>query len=206
MKLRNKVLISIGLVWATFLIVTFAASHFFLLHSFLALENKRATRDLNRVSQSLEQSSSTLYAYTADWSHWTDAYNFMKGKNPRFVADNFKIPAFINSNVNLITYWNQDGKQVAGKAINTNTQKYTRYPKGLDKYLYPNSPLVKAHENLRGYLLIDDGIMLVASTPITDGGTSQKSLGMAVFGRWLSPETLKKINQTTQVNTVFIFT
>jgi diguanylate cyclase (GGDEF)-like protein len=202
MKLRNKVLISIGLVWAIFLIVTFTASHFFLLHSFLALEDERANRDLNRVSQALAQNSSTLYAYTSDWSHWTDAYNFMKGKNPRFVADNFKMPAFINSNINLITYWNHDGTQVAGKAINTNTQKYIHYPKGLDKYIYSNSPLVKAHKNLSGYILIGDEIMAIASTTITDGDKSQPSLGVAVFGRFLSPQILKKINQSTQVSTI----
>ena len=37
MKLRNKVLISIGLVWAGFLMITYVASYFFLHYSFLLL-------------------------------------------------------------------------------------------------------------------------------------------------------------------------
>lgn len=201
MKLKNKVLISIGLLWAGFLIITYITSHFFLLHSFLSLENDRANRDLNRVYQALNQSNYSLYTYTVDWSHWNSAYQFMRGKNPHFVTDNFKIPAFINSNINLITYWNQAGKLAAGKAINTKTQKYISYPKGLANYIYPNSPLVKAHKNLRGYILTADGIMMIASSTITDGNKSQPPLGMTVFGRLLSPEILQNINQATRVNT-----
>lgn len=202
MKLRNKVLILISLVWAGFLIVTYAASHYFLLHNFLSLENERATRDLNRVNQALEQSSTSLYTYARDWSHWTDAYKFMSGKNPPFVADNFKMPTFINSNINVITYWNTQGKQVAGKAINTINQQYTSYPKGFEDYVYPGSPLVNMKNDQQGYILTSEGIMIIASTEITDGDTSQPPLGKAVFGRLLSAKIIQRINQVTQVNTV----
>lgn len=202
MKLRNKVLISISLVWATFLIVTYAASHYLLLHNFLSLENDRANRDLSRVKQALEQNSATLYTYAADWSHWTDAYNFMKGKNPDFINNNFKMPAFINSNINVITYWNNQGKQLAGKAINTTTQQYINYPKGFEKYVYPGSPIVKAKGNQQGYILTADGIMILASTTITDGDKRQPPLGKAIFGRLVTPAILQHINQITQVNTL----
>ncbi len=202
MKLRNKVLISISLVWATFLIVTYAASHYLLLHNFLSLENERANRDLNRVNQALEQNGTTLYTYAADWSHWTDAYNFMNGKNPNFVTNNFKMPTFINSNINVITYWNNQGKQVAGKAIDTMTQQYAQYPKGFENYIYADSPWVKAQDNQRGYILTADGIMIIVSTSITDGDKRQPPLGKAIFGRLLSSNIIQHINKTTQVNTV----
>ncbi len=202
MKLKNKILISISLIWANFLIITYIAAHFFLLHSFQTLENERATRDLNRVNQALKQNSSTLYTYATDWSHWTDAYRFMEGKNPLFIANNFKIPAFINSDINLMTYWNKEGNQVAGKAINTSTQQYTSYPKGLEHYIYPGSSFVTTHKNSRGFILTADGIMVLASTTITDGDARQPPLGMAIAGRLLSPDIIQRINATTQVNTV----
>lgn len=201
MKLRNKVLISISLVWATFLIVTYAASHYLLLHNFLDLENDRANRDLNRVKQALQQNSNTLYTYAADWSHWTDAYNFIKGTNPNFVNNNFKLPTFINSNINVITYWNNQGKQLAGKSINTTTQQYMPYPKGFEKYVNANSSIVKTKNNQQGYILTNDGIMVVASTAITDGDKSQPPLGKAIFGRLMTPSTLDHINKMTQVKT-----
>ncbi len=200
MKLRKKVLLLIGLVWAGFLIITYVASHFFLIHNFLSLENDRANRDLDRVYQALDQNSYSLYTYTADWSHWTDAYQFMLGKNPHFVDNNFKMPAFINSNINLITYWDKNGKLIAGKAINTKTQKYTHYPKGLEQYIYPGSPLVKLHHDLRGYILTANGIMMIASTTVTDGNKSKPPIGMTVFGRLLSPLILQNINRTVSVN------
>jgi len=202
MKLKNKVLIAISVVWATFLILTYATSHYLLLHNFLSLENERANRDLNRVRQVLEENSATLHTYAADWSHWTDAYNFMAGKNPDFVNNNFKMPTFINSNINVITYWNTEGQELAGKAINTATQQYTDYPKGFEKYVYPESPMVKAKNDQQGYILTANGIMVLASTAITDGDKRQPPLGKAIFGRLLTQDILQHINKVTQVNTV----
>jgi len=54
--------------------------HFFLLHGFQILENQRATRDLNRVNQALEGNAASLSTFATDWSHWTDAHQFMEGK------------------------------------------------------------------------------------------------------------------------------
>ncbi len=202
MKLRNKVLILISLVWAGFLIITYSASHYFLLHHFLTLENERATRDINRVYQALDQNITTLDAYTADWSHWTEAYNFMSGKNPQFISTNFKIPTFVNSNINFISYWNAQGKQVAGKAIDTMTQKYTSFPNGLENYLYSDSPLVKSKNHIHGFIQIQNGIMLISSSLVTNGYRQGTYVGKTIFGRLLSPKILQHINETTQVKTV----
>jgi hypothetical protein len=73
--------------------------------------------------------------------------------------------AFVNSDINLITYWNKDEKLIASITIDVDNKKLIPFPKGLTKYLQPNSLLIKridSEKDIRGYLLLDDGIMMVA--------------------------------------------
>ncbi|OGT37010.1 MAG: hypothetical protein A3F12_01050 [Gammaproteobacteria bacterium RIFCSPHIGHO2_12_FULL_38_14] len=203
MKLRNKVLIAISLVWLLFLGMTYIGSRFFLIQSFLNLEQDRATRDLSRVDQALDQINYALYTFTSDWSHWNDLYDFMQGKNPEFVPGNLNMTAFVNSNINLMTFWNNEGKIVVGGAIDTNNRELIAYPKGLEKYLYPGSLLLDRRDitkDVRGFVHVSPGIMLIAASSITDGDKIMPPLGATVFGRNLDQNLVNQIAETTKVN------
>jgi len=203
MKLRNKILIGIGLVWIIFLVLTYAGSNVFLIRSFLSLEKDRADRDLGRVDQALDQFDYSLYTYTSDWAHWNDLYDYMQGKNPSFVPNNLNMTAFVNSTINLISYWDKTGKLAVGIAIDTDNSKYIGYPKGLEQYIYPGSALLDRHDvakDIRGYVLTDKGVMMIAAVAITDGDKVQPPMGAAIFGRLLSEKILKKIEDTTKLN------
>jgi diguanylate cyclase (GGDEF)-like protein len=203
MKLRNKVLIGIGLAWMLFLILTYIGSNIFLLQSFLSLEKDRADRDLGRVDQALDQFDYSLYTYTSDWAHWNDLYDFMRGKNTSFVPNNINTTTFVNSTINLMTYWDKSGKLILGTAVDTKASKYIDYPLGLEQYIFPGSLLLdrkNVKKDLRGYLLTNKGIMMVAAVAITDGEKIQPPVGAAVFGRLLSDEIVKKIEDATKLS------
>lgn len=203
MKLRNKVLIGIGLAWMGFLILTYAGSRFFLLRSFLQLESNHANQDLVRVDQALDQFDYSLYTYTADWGHWNDLYDYLGDKNTAFVPNNINTTTFVNSTINMMTYWNKEGQLKLGVAVDTDNNKYMRFPKGLEKYIYPGSLLLNrkdVNKDLRGYALTDSGIMMVAAVAITDGEKVQPPLGAVVFGRLLSPKIVDKIKDNTKLD------
>ena len=203
MKLRNKVLIGLSLVWLIFLGLTYAGSKFFLLRSFLELEQDRANRDLSRADQALDQIAYSLYTLTSDWAHWNDLYDFMQGKNPAFVPNNLNMTAFLNSTINLISYWDKLGNLTVGASIDTDNGKLTSYPAGLDQYLYPKSLLLDRPDvtkDARGYILLPSGIMMVAASALTEGDKTLPPLGAAVFGRFLSTKILRKIEETTKLD------
>ncbi|OGT42320.1 MAG: hypothetical protein A3F42_01405 [Gammaproteobacteria bacterium RIFCSPHIGHO2_12_FULL_37_34] len=203
MKLRNKILIAISLAWLVFLGLTYLGSRFFLIQSFLNLEQDRADRDLARVDQAIDQVNYALYTYTADWSHWNDLYDFMQGKKPEFVPDNLNMTAFVNSHINLVSYWDNQDKIVVGAAVDTDQQKLVAYPKGLDNYLYPGSLLFNhkdINKDIRGFILVSSGIMLIASAAVTDGDKLLPPLGVSIFGRNLDASLVKQIADTTKVD------
>lgn len=203
MKLRNKILIVLTLAWLLFLGFAYVGSKYFLTRSFLELEKDRADRDLARVDQALDQINNSLYTFTSDWSHWNDLYDYMQGKNPQFVPNNLNMSAYVNSNINLMTFWNNENKLVVGSAIDTDNQKISAYHRGLEKYIYPGSIVFNrkdVNKDLSGYVLTDEGILLLAACAITDGDKIQPPLGAAIFGRNLNQDLVDQIIDTTKVN------
>jgi diguanylate cyclase (GGDEF)-like protein len=200
MKLRNKILLAISLVWLSFMIIAYGISRNVILKSYLNLEQEHANRNLARVDDALDQISYSLYTFTADWSHWDDLYLYVQGKNPDFVANNLKLPAYLNSSINLLTYWDTKGNLLVGTAIDTEKKKLTEYPQDLDQYIYPGSLLLKNKQETRGLIALNNKIMLIASSSITDGNKHKRPLGTTVAGRYLSNELIKKISQITKVD------
>jgi sensor domain CHASE-containing protein len=203
MKLRNKVLIVISIAWIVFLGLTYLGSKYFLIRSFLALEKDRADRDLARIDQALDQINYSLYTFTSDWSHWNDLYDYVQGKNPSFVPNNLNMSAFVNSNINLMTFWDFNNHVLVGSAIDTDHQKIIAYPHGLQNYIFAGSTIFDrkdVNKDLRGYVLTEKGIMLIAACAITDGDKLQPPLGVAIFGRNLNKALLDKIIETTKTN------
>lgn len=202
MKLRNKVLIAISTAWLIFLSLTYIGSQYFLIRSFISLEQSHADQDLGRIDQALDQINYALYTFTSDWSHWNDLYDFMQDKNPSFVSNNLNMTAFVNSHINLLSYWDKSGHLKVGSGIDTNGKKIISFPKGIENYIYPNSPLLSrkdVNQDIRGYAKVQDGILLVAASAITDGDKLMPILGATVTGRWFDQALVNKIADTTKL-------
>ncbi len=207
MKLRNKVLIAISLIWVVFVALTYVGSKYFLLQSFKRIEQAHANADLSRIDESLNENLNSLATFTSDWSHWNDVYTYMQGKNPEFVLNNLNMVAFINANVNLMTFWDRNEKLVMGASIDTVNKKITAYPLGLGRYIFPGSSIFK-HQDInlgyKGYILTNDGIMMIAVCAITDGDRQKPALGTSIFGRYLNHNIVKLINEDTKANVSLI--
>lgn len=203
MKLRNKVLIAVGLAWMLFLALTYVGSKYFLLNSFIRLEQDRADKDLSRIDQALEQINYTLYTFTSDWGHWDDAYSYVQGKNPQFVPGNLNMTAYLNSTINLLSYWDDHDKIAVGIAVDTDKGKQVAYPQGIEKYVYPGSMILDRNDvkkDVSGYILLPDGVMMIAATAVTNGDKTTTPYGAMVNGRFLSPKILGKIEDQTKLS------
>jgi diguanylate cyclase (GGDEF)-like protein len=196
-KLRNKVLIAISVTWAVFLGVSYFVSNTLLLQSFTQIERDRVNRDLSRVNQALDQFNYSLYTFTSDWSHWNDAYAYLQDKNPSFIKNNFNMTAFVNSSINLISYWNLKGKMILGEAIDTDHKKIILFPTNFKQSTFSD---VFNSENTRGYLLVNNQIMLIAKSAVTDGNQKKPPNGMMITGRILSPQLIQRIEHMTRLN------
>jgi sensor domain CHASE-containing protein len=203
MRLSNKVLITLGVIWGIFLSVSYFAAEHYLLDSFLVLEKNQINTNVNRVKQALDQTLYSLGTFTIDWAHWNDAYDYIEGINPQFVPNNLDYTTLVNPNINLLVYLNKQGDIQIGMAFDVENKAQIPFPKGLDKYIYPGS-LLENHpdikSNKRGLILLPSGIMLIASAAISNTDLSKPSNGTLIAGRYLSKNLLQKLADATSLS------
>jgi len=207
MKLRNKILIAISVVWVIFLGLTYTISKLFLIQSFIKLEQQHTDQDLSRVDQALDQNDYSLYTFTSDWAHWDDLYSYMQGKMPQFIPGNLNMTAYQNSTINMMTFWTLKGELRAGSAIDTDKGELIPYPLGIEKYIYPGSLLLDRKDvknEIRGYILLPSGIMMISANSITNGDKTLPPLGAMITGRYLSPKIIQKIEDETKLHLILI--
>lgn len=203
MRLSNKVLMTLGIIWSIFLSVSYFAAAHYLLDSFLVLERNQIHTNINRVNQVLNQMLFTLGTFTVDWAHWNDAYDYIEGINPQFVPNNLDFTALINSNINILIYLNKQGDIQIGVFFDVETKKQLPFPQGLDKYIYPGSLLedhLDVRSNVRGLILLPSGIMLIASAAVSNTDLSKPWNGTLIAGRYLSKDILQKFSDATRLS------
>lgn len=202
MRLSNKVIITLGIVWIIFLAISYLGAQKFLISGFLKLETDQVNKNIIRVHQAIDQISYALGTFTSDWAHWNDAYDFILGKNPQFVPNNIDINALVNSNINLLMYLDKKGAILLGLSVDLKKKKQIAYPKGLEKYIYPGS-FLETHQNpitnIRGLIALDQGIMLIAAAGISSTDLTKPLDGVLITGRAFSLDLLKTIAKNTSL-------
>jgi len=202
MRLSNKVLITLGIIWSIFLGITYFAAEHYLLNSFLVLESNQIHTNVNRVSQALDQVLYALGTFTVDWGHWNDAYDYIEGTNPQFVPNNLDYTALANSNINVMIYLNRQGDIQIALALDVEKKVQIPFPSGLDKYIYPGSILedhADAKSNMRGLILLPNTIMLIASSAVSYTDLSKPWNGTLITARYFSKELLQKLSNATSL-------
>jgi diguanylate cyclase (GGDEF)-like protein len=203
MKLNYKALMIIGFAWLIFLITSYFELNYYLLSSYKYLERDQVNDNLVRIDGVLDQFSTSLETFTADWAHWNDMYSYLKGKNPSFIHNNMTMAGFLNSSINMMTIWNLQEQMVYGVGIDTENKKMIPLPEDLQLYLHPGSLLVKWNDvdtTMHGYLLVNNKVMMVAASGITDGNKINRSIGVLISGRYVSRQLVEMISSITKVD------
>jgi PAS domain S-box-containing protein len=129
-----------------------------------------------------------------DWAQWDDAYTFVSGNNPNFVAKDLPPNTYSRLDINLIIFVNNNGKVMYGKAYDLKTKQFTSLPKNLTNFT-KDSPLL-AHDNstgLSGVLNLPEGPMMITTQPIVTGHGQGPVEGTLIMGRYINPDYLTSL-------------
>ena len=200
MKLRNQLLLVFVTTWILVFAIAWGFLHFYLLNQYIDLEKKSVLVNLNRVDEALAAENKNLFALATDWSHWDDLYQFTQGNNPEFAAKNLKLDTFVDSNINLLTYWNQKGELLVGSAVDPVRESLTTFPAGLQQYTQTVLKHPNGQFSVKGFALLNNKIMLIAASNISDGTNHERSSGVTIIGRFITPKIISQLGQTTNLN------
>jgi sensor domain CHASE-containing protein len=171
MSLRSKVVIILLAIFLIYGTVNYGIQHLVVLPSFVALEREEANKNLMRAVQALERNINHLATTTEDWSYWDDVYAFVADPNEDFVQKNLYFDVFKNLKINLLQFYDSQGKLVWGKVYNLASEQEIELAEFAPGALPPNHPLL-AHSSLssevQGVLLTQHSPMLVASKRVCE--------------------------------------
>lgn len=194
MRLSNKVLITLSVIWIFFLGLVYLIGHEYLIKSYMDLEKIEIQKNVNRYHQHVNEILATQGALAVDWGWWNDAHDFLAKPTQKFIDDNFDYATFENLHLSLIMYIDKKGKVVYGQGADLQEEKLVPYTKEILKYLTPDSPLVKHTDDparsVTGLVSLPSGLMLIVAAPVAYlyNEVTKPITGAVIMGRYFSQD------------------
>ncbi|MCA9358933.1 hypothetical protein KC926_01870 [Candidatus Kaiserbacteria bacterium] len=202
MSIRTRIIISI-FATAMFLgAAIMGVTSIILLSSYDEIENDNIIRDLSRADAAINNSLTHLGVSLIDWSHWDDTYIFAQDSNPEYIEANLDDSTLVNLNINLIIYLNSHNQVIYAKAVDfesgeeVNSENIIKQIMSYDKFYIHTSP----NEVDTGMIALDEGILMVASSPILDSEEDMPPTGSLIFGRYVDEEKIDDFRDLTQLS------
>jgi len=191
MTLRKATILFICLGTLVLVCVISLATHFIINASFSDLERDHARQNIGRARNAMSQELSSLDEILVDWAVWDDSKKFMQGHAKDFVESNLNDRTLASLRLTAIVFMSRSGRMVWSQGFDPVQGMQAPLPEGLTKHLQPGSPLLYAanvEDRVKGFLLLPQGLMLVASCPVTGSDGLGPPVGTLVMLRALNAQ------------------
>src|SRR6202158_6023226 len=186
MKLRTRTLLFVSLSLVCLVASLYSVARSSMQRSFAALEADDTRQNLARASAVLPDDRSRLDQTASDYAAWDDAVEFIAGKKPDFTISQFPDEWFRRLHIAFVMIFDANGRQVFARAYDTAAAKETEIPSGLRAHIAPGSLLLRhayPGTTLRGIVLLNSGLALIASQPVLDSKSRGPIRGTFLIGR-----------------------
>jgi signal transduction histidine kinase/sensor domain CHASE-containing protein/CheY-like chemotaxis protein len=201
--LRRKTLVIIGATLLGLLLAFFLLTRFTLLRHFADFEEQQTKQSLLRVSTALDNEVAQLSTITHDDAFWDSAYDFVQHPNSAFLHSNFPRQLFNELRIDLAIFLNSSNQVVFERLMRQDVE--TSFPPGTQPALFRPGLLIGRRENetstpVSGIILLPDGPMLVAASPIMKSTGEGPSRGTLILGRWLNANQVHRLSLLTHLD------
>ena len=197
MNLRTKTLLVIGCTLLGLVLIVYLAAHFILVRGFTLDAEREGTRQIcNGVSHILDQVLQDFGSRYEDWAAWDDAYRFVQDRSAEFQKTNLNPETFSMLRVNLMVFANTAGQVIYGSGYDPVRQQHVQLPESLARHLVAGSPLLRpaaTRQSATGFLLLDEGPMLVTALPILTSERKGPCRGVLIVGRFLGAAEIQRL-------------
>ncbi len=201
MKLVTKtILIVIGTMIA--LLFLLCSGGLIVERGFLDLEKNYSRSSVERVVHSIEAAADEVALSVGDWAYWDDTYEFIEDRNEDYKASNLIPSTFDHLNVQVMLYLDSARDLVWGGSYDHDLE-----PLPIDSELFSTlssdsesfEPFFAADDTFSGIILLDQGPVLLSSSPIVRSDGSGPSMGTLFMGRLLDQHEIALLAEPLQV-------
>lgn len=201
MTLRRKTLVIIGATLFGLLLAFFVLTRFTLLRSFADYENHQTRQQVERASTALDNEITQLGTIARDNGIWDAAYDFIQRPNDRFLKSDFPLPLFAELRLDVALFLNS-AHQVVFKRFTRQEVEY-EFPREVEAALLrPDliSVIKKNDYKVRGLVVLPEGPMMIATSPILKSSGEGPVKGTLILGRRLNANEVHRLSLLTRLD------
>ncbi|HEY9725899.1 MAG TPA: CHASE4 domain-containing protein [Chroococcales cyanobacterium] len=202
MKLRSKVLLTLGVGLVGLSTSFYVISRVLLTKSYVALENQQVNKDVQRVLDILSTNLDNLSRQARDYSRWDDSYQFILDRNQTYIDSNYANDHLANLRLSAAIYVNRAGRVIFSQGVDFNQNEEVPVSQTFLSELSSSSPLLNhpdpQSEHL-GFVQLPEGPMMVTSQPIITSEGKGPIRGTLIMGRYLDRAFIQQLKKLTKL-------
>ncbi|MEM9163707.1 MAG: CHASE4 domain-containing protein, partial [Cyanobacteria bacterium P01_F01_bin.4] len=204
MNLRQKTLLIVGTALVGLPLMSFGIASTVLIRGFSKLENQVATRNIQRVLDTLDNDLATLARTATDWGSWDATYNYVQDRNPDYLTENFPEDGntLLYLRLNLIVLLDNSGEVVFAQQFDLDEEALVPTPDGLLDQIRPYFVQLSHTETdsqITGLLPLNEYPLVVASRPIITSNFEGPIQGTIIMARFLNSSEIERFEALTSL-------
>jgi two-component system, NtrC family, sensor kinase len=200
MRVRAKVTILLGLLFAALLAAQWTIQQRLVLPKFMELEQESARTDMQRVVYAVEREQQALGAQAADWGNWNDTWRYMRRHYAAYEHDTLTDSAIKTLKVDYLALIRSDGLIDWNRALDPASGKGLAVRLNRTNQLeYEWSRALTHGQPISGLIVTNAGVLVAAGAPVLDGFGHGPARGMVIIGRFLNNAELQRLGNQAQV-------
>ena len=203
LPLQTKVSLTLAVLIAAFIGISYAILGSVIAPAFDDLEQSAAEVDLRRADMAIKTDIENLESITADWAPWDDIYFYVLGQYPGFKKSNLDRPTLTNLGLDLMVVYPAEGDYLWGRVLVDGIEEDLGKLGVLDPEHRSHGLLTShpyASSRTVGFINTALGPMIVSSRPILRSDDSGPVAGALIMGQFLNEARLRRLRDRTEVD------
>lgn len=202
MKLTHKIIAIVIVSLLTLGAVLHVTLSHLLYEKFEALEKIEISKNLDRISNDIDNEREHLLTKTKDWAAWDDTYEFIKSHSKSYIASNLTTESILQLQIDGIVYFDTKGALFHSMYVDRENERDIPLPESI-KAFFINNQSILIHNDVTstrsGISLIGNVPYLFTSLPIINSEYKGPIRGTITFIKRINQELIDSISKRTKL-------
>lgn len=203
MKLKNKVILGISILFLVMTICLLIVFYRMTIKNFELLEEEIVIKNVERSVNSISFELKNIERINEDWAYWDDIYYYIQDLNEQYDQVNLRLESFRNINMNFFIMIDNDGKIIKTRSFDFENNLEYEFNEDIKESFIEQ---YIAGNNSDGFIILDGQPYLFSARNITTSDKLSPSRGTLVFGRYIDEGSMDLVEEITQLDVDFYMT
>ncbi|MBM9612766.1 diguanylate cyclase [Desulfobulbus rhabdoformis] len=202
MSIRRKVFVIILLLFVLLGGANFLIQRLIIFPSFLELESREASENLQRIRYAIEREIIHLDRLCRDWAIWDDSYDFIQTRSQAYIESNLGDSTLESDRLNLLLFCRLDGSIVWGSSLQDEQRLPFPFFKTQKVSLdHPLFSFLKEDNQQSSSGIIDSpfGPLLFSTQTILRSNNIGPGIGYLIMARLLDASAVESLKEQTRI-------